>query len=127
MNAVQRIFNYRLSRARRVIENAFGIMSSRFRVMRSAIKLEPTKTIQVTLTFLMNRKSSIYFNTNLVDHYTCDGTLVPGEWRSEENSQNFLNIQNHRSYASQDISNIREEFSQYFVEEGEVPFQYKHI
>ena len=38
----QRIFNYRLSWAR-TVENAFGIMSARFRVFRQSICIEPTK------------------------------------------------------------------------------------
>ncbi|XP_031625657.1 uncharacterized protein LOC116342282 [Contarinia nasturtii] len=35
----QRVFNYRLSRARRMIESVFGLMSTKFRVLRSIIEL----------------------------------------------------------------------------------------
>ena len=39
----RRIYNYRLSRARTIVENAFGILANRFRVLTSPINLAPEK------------------------------------------------------------------------------------
>ena len=45
----QHIINYRLSRARRTVENAFGIMANRFGVLLTKIMLEPKKARKVML------------------------------------------------------------------------------
>lgn len=37
----KRIFNYRLSKVRNCVENAFGLIAARFRVLQSAINLAP--------------------------------------------------------------------------------------
>ena len=41
----KRIFNYRLSRFRRCIENAFGTIAARFRIVNFPINLAPEKVI----------------------------------------------------------------------------------
>lgn len=45
----QRLFNYRLSRARRIVENAFGILCNKFRVLRAPILSSPDKVEKIVL------------------------------------------------------------------------------
>jgi len=49
LDVSKRIFNYRLSRARRCIENAFGILTSRWRIFRRAIAAEPKQVENIIL------------------------------------------------------------------------------
>jgi len=131
-----RIYNYRLSRARRIVENAFGIMSSVFRVLRKPILLAPERVDSIVLAacclhnYLLSRKSSamIYASEGTFDGENPDtGEVIPGSWRHEDKHENMLPLaqQGSNNY-SNNAREIREEFREYFVSpQGEVPWQYK--
>lgn len=127
----ERIFNYRLSRARRVVENVFGIMSSVFRVLRKPMLLEPEKAelIVMTITCLHNflRKShssgNIYAPEGTFDR-EANGQVISGSWRSDtENMNSFSSLRNIPRKSSLAIHNIRTEFSDYFSSNGSVSWQ----
>ena len=87
----QRIYNYRLSRARRIVENAFGILANRFRVFLSPISLSPDNKIVLASCVLHN-----YLRTKSPKKYTPNGCIdtediregiaIEGEWRNEGGS-----------------------------------------
>jgi hypothetical protein len=72
--SMEKIFNYRKSRARTVVENVFGILSSVFRVLRKPILLDANKAQIITLAcvYLHNflRKNAVARST-----YTPAGTF----------------------------------------------------
>lgn len=132
--SIQRIFNYRLSRARRVVENVFGIMSSVFRVLRKPMLLEPNKvtTIVMACCFLHNylRKSytsrSNYMPPGSFDLET-EGQILPGSWRADQdNITSLIPLQKVPRKQSLDAKNIREEFAEYFSGVGKVSWQDKY-
>lgn len=128
----KRVYNYRLSRARRIIENVFGIMSARFRVLLSPIQLNAEKTKKVVLAccalhnFLMTKNKHMYAPANTFDRYDDNGELIPGDWRQDAQATSTL-LHLERSEISQNPKDVQDEFLNYFIEEGEVGWQYEKI
>lgn len=130
----ERAFNYRLSRARRVVENVFGIMSSVFRVLRKPMLLEPNKVSNIAMTcaLLHNffRKSSTSKNK-----YTPQGTFdietaetnIPGSWRQDQGDlTSLLPLRNVPRKPGVEAKRIRNTFAEYFTTVGKVPWQDKY-
>ncbi|XP_047517486.1 protein ANTAGONIST OF LIKE HETEROCHROMATIN PROTEIN 1-like [Pieris napi] len=94
----KRIFNYRLSRARRIIENVFGILCVVFRVFTKPIPLKPANCELVVIAYVylhnfLRRNSvsrSIYTPPETFDFEDSEGNLLEGSWRRERLSGESL-------------------------------------
>lgn len=96
----QKVFNYRLSRARRTIENAFGIMSMRWGCLRSEFLCHPEKAKLIVAAccalhnFLMKRSPTYGVNP---DRYDAHGNLIEGDWRKTNQPLDQIETGNIRS------------------------------
>lgn len=129
----KRIFNYRLSRARRISENVFGIMSAVFRLLRKPLLLSPENAEKVVTTivclhnFLKRSKLSrqTYAPPGSFDTEDKDsGEFVPGTWRNNANGSVMMALQKQARNSTIEAKNVREEYAEFFVSsQGLVPWQ----
>lgn len=113
----KKIFNYRLSRARRIVENVFGILSMRFRIFNAPInmKVKNIECVVLACCYLHNflRRTSSYI------------TSEDMETSQQAENAHFtpLDKKHHRRRACADAIKVREMFQRYFNNEGAVSWQ----
>lgn len=81
----QRIYNYCLSRAC-IVENAFGILSNRFRVFQTALCLDADKVVSIVFVAQLSQlsqRSDTYVPPDYADSEDANHQLVEGAWRME--------------------------------------------
>ncbi len=127
-----RIFNYRLSRARRVVENVFGVASSRFRVLRKPLLLQP-KNVELIVMAVAHLHNFLHRSSTSCSLYTPHGTfdkeeegkLIPGTYRdtSNEPMSSLLPLRNIPRKSPRNAEGIRDELAVYFQNEGRVSWQ----
>ncbi|KAJ8968124.1 hypothetical protein NQ317_002987 [Molorchus minor] len=121
----ERIFNYRLSRARRIIEKL-----SRFRVFdrKLDVKLSTVNKIVSAACALHNwlatTSRGTYLSRGAIDEENVDtGELIPGNWRSE--IRELRHLEKYGGRRTTLLSKkIRSRLTEYFSAEGAVPWQY---
>ena len=134
----QRIFNYRLSRARRVIENTFGILVARWRIFHTPIissieNAERYVRAAITLhNYLRLSENARYCPNGFTDSESSSGNVVLGEWRRESCSSSkgcLMPLNNVRgSRYREDAVNMQECLKAYLNSDlGEVEWQLDYV
>ncbi|XP_063819192.1 putative nuclease HARBI1 [Pseudophryne corroboree] len=123
----KQIYNYRLSRTRRIVENTFGILSSRFRIFLMAINLQVEKIDwMVTACCVLHN----YLRRKVTQHRTLSRAAPrdPDPEHPEENSS-FPSVEPPplHSRASVQAKQVRNEYLAYFNGVGAVDWQEDHI
>ncbi|CAF4948173.1 unnamed protein product [Pieris macdunnoughi] len=75
LNDDKRIFNYRLSRARRIVENTFGILTQKFRIYNGRIQANPENVDNIVLATCILHNFIKYFNPNTTHASDYEGSV----------------------------------------------------
>lgn len=127
----EKIFNYRLSRGRRMVESSFGILASRFRVFLTTIHLSPEKVTLITLAactlhnLLTEKRKHLYTRQEIICR--------------TESGQQFLDIHTEEELPEMEPlfrqleiggnrhgREIRDNFKDFYNGPGTVPWQDKY-
>lgn len=126
------IFNYRLSRHRRVVENAFGILAQRWRVYMGASLLSPDVMKDVVLAtlclhnMLSSTSRATYIPPGECDAMANNGDVIEGAWRLRDGNNRFVALTPARDGAmkrkAKEMRNTLKDF--FWSKEGAVPWQW---
>ena len=129
------VFNYRLSRARRVIENTFGILVARWRIFRGFIRASPENIENYVLAalslhnYLRQTDNAGYCPTGFIDSENSTGQIKEGEWRAIVAGDGAFNPlqKRHNTRSTNTAIAIRNALKDYLNGVGAVPWQFKHV
>jgi len=130
MTHKESVFNYRLSRARHIVENAFGILVWQFCIFSRSIDVkvdtvDDTVVAACSLHNWLRQTTPAYLTQQSVDgedRYI--GEIIPGLWRSEVKALlSTPGCRGSKNY-TKEASEVLELYKEYFWDKGCVPWQW---
>ena len=118
-----------------ISENTFDILANFLGVFRKPffLELEKVKAVTLALLTLQNwlRKESdigkVYFSPTLVSReHPETSEIIEGFWRKEIPTESWKSLSNTRAHnPANEAKCIREKFTDYFTNEGSIPWQWQ--
>lgn len=124
----ERIFNYRSSRARLVVENSFGILTNRWRCLTTTMMQEPknvTKIVLGALTLHNVLRRRMPLRPGEVDADDGQGNIVPGAWRQTAVLTDNRNLRGNQSMRR--AKEQRNDLKDYYNNVGRVRWQERAV
>ena len=124
-------YNYRLSRARRVVENTFGILTNRFRVLFTTIDADAAKATSIVRAccvlhnMLLTVHDNVYLPAGFADNVLNDGNVAGGFWRA--NRQNLEGMAATARRHVDAATAARNRYAEWFSAQGAVDWQDQHV
>lgn len=126
LSDTERIFNYRLSRARRIVGNCFGILAHRYQCLMTTLRQKPSTVVAIVLACLcMHNLMRIRYPTQQnadVDQDDTNHNFIPGAWRQNNPLVGLFVARGNSMTAA--AKQQRQYLNAYYMSEaGSVPWQ----
>lgn len=123
----RKVFNYRFSRARRMIESVFGILAAKWRIYRRPIIASVSTTVKIVQAtvclhnFVIQNENKLPLSERRYTRILNEGGIMTSGALQEMNNVNKTNAHTRL------VSTIRDNFATYSENSGAVPWQWEKV